>query len=203
MKTLVCLSLLVIPGESAVAATVTTLIGTGVAGFADNQVSNPYGMTIGPDGGLYFCDLDNQRVRRLDLATKRVTTIAGNGKKGYTGDGGPAVDATLSAPHELVFDSKGDLYFAERDNNIIRKVDMKTGVISTAAGTGAAGYSGDGGPGPKAQLRQPHSIIRDKDGSLLICDLMNHRVRRLHPDTGVIEGYAGSAKASRLPTARR
>jgi len=77
MKTLVCLSLLLIPAGSAVAATVTTLIGTGVAGFADNQVGNPYGMTIGPDGGLYFCDLDNQRVRRLDLATKRVTTIAG------------------------------------------------------------------------------------------------------------------------------
>ena len=138
MKTLALLSLLAVPGTFATAATVTTLTGTGVAGFSDNQVSNPYGMTIGPDGGLYFCDVDNQRVRRLDLATKRVTTIAGSGKKGYTGDGGPAVDATLSAPHELVFDAKGDLYFAERDNNVIRKVDMKTGIISTAAGTGMA-----------------------------------------------------------------
>ncbi len=199
MKTLVLLSLLMIPGGPAAAATVTTLIGTGVAGFADNQVRNPYGLTIGPDGGLYFCDLDNQRVRRLDLASKRVTTIAGTGKKGYTGDGGPAVDATLSAPHELVFDSKGDLYFAERDNNVIRKVDMKTGMISTAAGTGVAGYGGDGGPGPKAQLRQPHSIIRDKDGSLLICDLANHRIRRLHPDTGILEGYAGTGEGKPTP----
>jgi streptogramin lyase len=199
MKTLAFPSLLLLTTGIMPAATVTTLIGTGVAGLGDNQVSNPYGMTIGPDGGLYFCDLDNQRVRRLDLATKRVTTIAGNGKKGYAGDGGPAVDATLSAPHELVFDTKGDLYFAERDNNVIRKVDMKTGIISTAAGTGTAGYGGDGGPGSKAQLRQPHCIIRDKDGSLLICDLMNHRVRRLHPDTGMIEPYAGTGEGKPTP----
>jgi streptogramin lyase len=180
-------------------ASVTTLIGTGKPGFSDGQVNNPYGMTIGPDGGLYFCDVDNQRVRRLDLATKKVTTIAGNGQKGYTGDGGPAVDATLAAPHELVFDAKGDLYFAERDNNVIRKVDMKTGMISTAAGTGMAGYGGDGGPATKAQLRQPHCIVRDRDGSLLICDLMNHRIRRLHLDTGIIELYAGTGEGKATP----
>jgi sugar lactone lactonase YvrE len=177
------------------AATVTTLIGTGVAGFADTQVSNPYGMTIGPDGALYFCDLDNQRVRRLDLTTKRVTTIAGSGQKGYAGDGGPALQASLNMPHELVFDTKGDLYFAERDNHVIRKVDMKTGLISTAAGTGTAGFAGDGGPATKAQLRQPHSVIRDRDGSLLICDIGNHRIRRLHLDTGIIETYIGTGEA--------
>ncbi|MEP6960458.1 MAG: hypothetical protein ABI995_00155, partial [Acidobacteriota bacterium] len=118
------------------AATVETLVGTGVAGFSDTQVNNPYGMTIGPDGALYFCDLGNQRIRRLDLKTKKMTTVAGNGQRGYTGDGGPAIDATLAAPHELLFDKAGDLYFAERDNNVIRKVHMKTGIISTAAGTG-------------------------------------------------------------------
>jgi sugar lactone lactonase YvrE len=175
-------------------ASVTTLIGTGKPGYSDSQVNNPYGMTIGPDGGLYFCDVDNQRVRRLDLATKKVTTIAGTGAKGYTGDGGPAVMATLAAPHELAFDTKGDLYFAERDNNVIRKVDMKTGMISTAAGTGVAGYGGDGGPGSKAQLRQPHCVIRDRDGTLLICDLMNNRIRRLHLDTGIIELYTGTGE---------
>ena len=198
MKTSQLLSLVLI-AASAPAATVSTLIGTGVPGFSDTQVNNPYGMTIGPDGGLYFCDLDNNRIRRLDLATKRVTTIAGNGQKAYRGDGGPAVDASLSAPHELVFDSKGDLYFAERDNHVIRKVDMKTGIISAAAGTGTAGYGGDGGPGTKAQLRQPHSVIRDKDGSLLICDLGNLRIRRLHPDTGIIEAYAGTGEGKPTP----
>ncbi len=120
--------------NSADAATVTTLIGTGMPGYSQTQVNNPYGMTIGPDGALYWCDLDNERVRRMDLTTRRVTDIAGSGQKGYKGDGGPALEASLSAPHELAFDSKGDLYFAERDNNVIRKVDMKTGMISTAAG---------------------------------------------------------------------
>jgi sugar lactone lactonase YvrE len=183
----------------AMALSVTTLIGTGAAGYSDTQVNNPYGMTIGPDGALYFCDLDNQRIRRLDLATKRVTTIAGNGQKAYRGDGGPAIEASLAAPHELVFDAKGDLYVAERDNHVIRKIDMKSGMISTVAGTGMAGFAGDGGPGAKAQLRQPHSVIRDRDGSLLICDIGNHRIRRLHLDTGIIETYAGTGEGKLTP----
>src|SRR5947207_14148793 len=130
--------MLLLAGTILQAASVTTLIGTGAAGFSDTQVNNPYGLAIGPDGALYFCDLDNQRIRRMDLSTKRVITIAGNGKKAYAGDGGPATEASLAAPHELVFDSKGDLYVAERDNHVIRKIDMKTGIISTAAGTGVA-----------------------------------------------------------------
>jgi sugar lactone lactonase YvrE len=156
-------------------------------------------MAIGPDGALYFCDLDNQRIRRLDLKTRRLTTIAGNGEKGYRGDGGLAQDASLNMPHELRFDAKGDLYIAERDNHVIRRVDMKTGLISTVAGTGAPGFSGDGGPGTKAQLRQPHSLLFDRDGTLLICDIGNQRIRRLHVDTGVIETYAGTGEAAATP----
>ena len=182
------------------AASVSTILGTGAAGYSDTEVNQPYGMTLGPDGGLYFCDLGNQRVRRLDLKTKLVTLVAGNGKAGYSGDGGPAIDASaLRAPHELVFDAKGDLYFAERDNHVIRKVDMKSGVISTVAGTGVAGFGGDGGPATKAQLRQPHSVIRDKDGSLLICDLGNHRIRRLRLNTGIIETWAGTGEGAPTP----
>ncbi len=173
-------------------ATVTTLIGTGVAGFSETQVNNPYGLVIGPDGALFFCDLENQRIRRLDLKTKRLTTIAGNGQKAYRGDGGPATEASLNMPHELRFDAKGDLYIAERDNHVVRKVDMKTGMISTVAGTGVAGFGGDGGPGPKAQLRQPHSILFDRTGQLLICDIGNHRIRRLNIATGIIDTYAGT-----------
>jgi len=200
MKTLV--PLCVVMGCAvafAVPVSVTTLIGTGTPGYSENQVNNPYGLVIGPDGALYFCDLDNQRIRRLDLSTKRLTTIAGNGEKGYRGDGGPAVDASLNMPHEVRFDAKGDMYIAERDNHVIRKVDMKTGVISTVAGTGTAGFSGDGGPGAKAQLRQPHSIFFDQDGTLLICDIGNHRIRRLHIDTGIIETYAGTGEAAATP----
>ena len=176
------------------ASSVSTLVGTGVAGFSDTQVNNPYGMTIGPDGALYFCDLGNQRIRRLDLTTKKMTTIAGTGQRGYTGDGGPATEATIAAPHEILFDKNGDLYFAERDNNVIRKVNMKTGIISTVAGTGKPGFSGDGGPGTMAVLNQPHSIFLDRDGTMLICDIGNHRIRRLHLDTGVIEAWAGTGE---------
>jgi streptogramin lyase len=189
----------IVLAAGAFGASVTTLIGTGMPGYSDVQVNNPYGMTIGPDGALYFCDVDNQRVRRLDLSTKKLTTIAGNGQKAYRGDGGPAVDASLSAPHELLFDHNGDLYIDERDNHVVRRVNMKTGVISTVAGMGKAGFSGDGGPGAQAQLNQPHCILLDRDGTLLICDLMNRRIRRLHLDTGIIETWAGTGESKPTP----
>jgi sugar lactone lactonase YvrE len=179
------------------AASVATLVGTGTAGFSDTEVNNPYGMAIGPDGGLYFCDRGNQRIRRIDLKTKKMTTIAGNGQRGYSGDGGPATEAMLSEPHEIAFDRGGDLYVAERDNHVIRKVNMKTGIISTVAGTGMPGFSGDGGQGTLAQLRAPQGIFLDRDGSLLICDVGNHRIRRLHVDTGIIETFAGTGVGER------
>jgi sugar lactone lactonase YvrE len=179
--------------------TVTTLAGTGVAGYSETQVNNPYGLIIGPDGALYFCDLDNQRIRRLDLATKRLTTVAGTGERGYSGDGGPALAAALNMPHEIRFDRLANLYIAERDNHVIRKVDRATGIISTVAGTGMPGFSGDGGPGTRAQLRQPHSLVFDRDGTLLVCDIGNQRIRRIHLDTGIIETYAGTGEAKPTP----
>ena len=200
MRILLCLCVLAMAASVAVAAaSADTLIGTGKPGFADDQVNNPYGLAIGPDGALYFCDLDNSRIRRVDLAARRVTTVAGNGQKGYRGDGGPAVEASLNMPHELLFDAKGDLYIAERDNHVIRKVDMKTGIISTVAGTGMRGFAGDGGPAARAQLNQPHSIVLDRDGSMLICDIGNHRIRRLHLDTRMIETYAGTGETKETP----
>ena len=181
------------------AAVVSTLVGTGTPGFSDQQVNNPYGIVFGPDDGLYFCDLDNQRIRRLDLRTRRMTTIAGNGEKGYNGDGGAATSASLNMPHEIQFDARGNLYIAERDNHVIRKVDGATGVISTFAGTSVAGFSGDGGPAASAQLRQPHSIVIDRQGQLLICDIGNQRIRKVDISTGVIDTYAGTGVAQPTP----
>jgi len=186
-------------GGRAATPAVMTLVGTGVPGYSDLQVNNPYGLVIGPDGGLYFCDLDNQRIRRFDFATKRLTTIAGSGERGYRGDGGPATAAALNMPHELRFGRSGDLFIAERDNHVIRKVDHATGLISTVVGTGTPGFSGDGGPASRAQLRQPHSLVVDTDGSLLVCDIGNQRVRRIRLDSGTIETYAGTGEAGATP----
>jgi sugar lactone lactonase YvrE len=178
---------------------VSTLVGNGTAGYSETQINNPYGLVIGPDGALYFCDLDNQRIRRFDLKARELTTIAGNGERGYKGDGGPALSASLNMPHELRFDRAGNIYVAERDNHVVRRIDARTRIISTVAGTGVAGFSGDGGAATAAQLRQPHSIVFDRDGTLLICDIGNHRIRRLHLDSGIIETYAGTGDRKATP----
>jgi streptogramin lyase len=184
---------------SAATPAVSTLIGTGSPGYSDQEVSNPYGLTIGPDRRLYFCDVDNQRIRCLDLRTRQTATIAGNGQRAYSGDGGPAAGASLNMPHEIQFDAAGNLYIAERDNHVVRKVDARTGVISTVAGTGGPGFSGDGGPATRAQLRQPHSIAVDPRGRLLLCDVGNHRIRRVDLSSGTIETYGGTGERQPTP----
>jgi DNA-binding beta-propeller fold protein YncE len=163
------------------------------------QINNPYGVVIGPDGGLYWADFGSNRVLRLDLTAKRVNVIAGTGMKGHVGDGGPAKSAQLSAPHEVRFDSKGNMFVAERDSHVVRRIDMKTQVITTVAGTGVAGYSGDGGPAAQAQLNQPHSIVLDKSDNVLICDINNNRVRKIDARTGIISTFAGTGENAATP----
>src|SRR5438093_2205540 len=144
---------------------IRTIAGIGMAGSAADgdsadraPINNPFGLVIGPDGGLYWADFGSNRVLRLDLRNRTISVIAGNGSKGHSGDGGPAKAAQLSAPHEVRFDSKGDLFVAERDSHVVRYVDLKSGVVMTAAGTGVSGYSGDGGPANQAQLPQTPSM---------------------------------------------
>jgi DNA-binding beta-propeller fold protein YncE len=181
------------------APSVSTLIGTGTPGHSDAQVNNPYGLVVGPGGALYFCDLDNQRIRRLDLRTRRTADVAGNGRRAYAGDGGPATEASLNMPHEIAFDSRGHMYVAERDNHVIRRIDGRSGLISTLAGTGAAGFGGDRGPASEAQLRQPHSIAVAPGGRLLICDVGNHRIRAVNLATGTIDTIGGTGERAPTP----
>jgi DNA-binding beta-propeller fold protein YncE len=187
-----------LPVGVAAAGSVSTLIGSGAPGHGDGQVNDPYGMAIAPDGALWFCDLGNQRIRRIDLRTRAIRDVAGDGRKAYAGDGGPATAGALNMPHEIAFDRAGHLYVAERDNHVIRRVDARTGVLSTLAGTGTAGFGGDGGPASAAQLRSPHSVALAPDGRLLICDVGNHRVRAVDLATGTIETIGGTGEP--LPT---
>jgi streptogramin lyase len=181
------------------AQTITTLIGNGKPGFSANSVNNPYGLRIGPDGALYFCDIDNHAIRRLDLKTTNVTTVVGTGVKGNSGDGGPAIRAQVDQPYEIRFDKAGNLFFVDMPNHVVRRVDKKTGTISTIAGTGQPGFSGDGGPATKAQFKQPHSIALDRSGGLLVCDIGNHRVRRIDLATGVIDTFLGTGERGPTP----
>lgn len=192
--------------SSQVPPRVRTIAGIGTAGAGPDEgdapltpLSNPYGVVIGPDGALYFCDLDTARIRRIDLKTGRITTVAGNGRPGFSGDGGPATAASLKTPHEVRFDSDGNMYVVERDNHCVRRIDRRTRVITTTAGSGTPGFSGDGGPALKAQLRQPHSIAFDSSGNLLICDIGNHRIRIVDSKTGGISTYAGTGERLRAP----
>ena len=152
------------PGGVAAARQITTFAGTGLAGYSgDNapaakaQLNNPYGITRGPDGALYICDMENHRIRKVSR-DGNITTVAGTGKRGYSGDGGPALQAELNEPYEVRFNEAGDMFFVEMQSHIVRRVDGRTKLISTVAGSGKEGFSGDGGPATKAELRQPHSI---------------------------------------------
>lgn len=162
-------------------------------------VGNPFGVVIGPDDALYICEVSNHVIRRVDRNTGGISTIAGTGEKGYSGDGGPARSAKLNEPYEVRFTRNGDMYFVEMKNAIVRKVAADTGVISTVAGTGEHGFSGDGGPATKAKMNRPHSIAFDQDENLYICDIGNHRIRKVDLQTGMISTFSGTGEKKKTP----
>jgi sugar lactone lactonase YvrE len=165
---------------------------------SDVNMGDPFGVEIGPEGALYVTEVRNHRVWRIDRKSGEAKVVAGCGEKGYSGDGGPATQARLNEPYEVRFDDAGNLYFVEMQNHLVRRVDAKTGVISTVAGTGEAGFAGDGGPALAAKFRQPHSIALDGAGGLYVADIGNHRIRRIDLERGTIETIAGSDQR-RLP----
>ena len=182
-------------------ASVSTVAGTGTKGFsgdggpaAQAQLDNPFAVARGPDGALYICDVDNQRIRRV-TADGRISTFAGSGRRGYSGDGGLATSASLNEPYEMAWDRAGNLFFVERLNHLVRRVDAKTGIITTVAGNGMAGFSGDGGLATRAQFNQPHSLAFDADGDLYICDVLNHRIRKIDMKSGRISTWSGTGEA--------
>ena len=182
---------------------IKTIAGTGVSNTKDGsaleaELSNPFGVIRGPDNALWFCEYDGHTVRKID-SDGQITTIVGNGQAGYSGDGGPAIKASLYRPHEIRFDKKGDLYIADMSNHVIRKVDLKSGQITTIAGTGEAGFSGDHGQAVNAQLKQPHSIQFGPNGYMYIADVGNNRVRVVDMNTGQIRTLAGNGEAGPTP----
>ena len=187
-----------VPG---LAGVIDTAAGTGKKGYSGDggpattaQLSEPFHCDLDGKGNLFIAEASNHCIRRVNLKTGVVATAAGVGKKGFSGDGGPATKATFNEPYAVVVAPAGDLFIIDRLNACVRKVDGKTGVISTVAGTGKKGYSGDGGAGNKAQLVEPNDcILNGKDG-LLIADVGDWRIRRLDLKTGVISTFAGKGR---------
>ena len=180
-----------------------TYAGTGEGGYtgdggpaSDALMREPFMCAFDDAGNLYVCEATNHIVRRVDAQTGVITTIAGTGESGYSGDGGPATEATMYEPYSLAIDSDGSVYIVDRLNAVIRRVDAG-GIITTVAGTGEPGYSGDGGPGIEAQMREPNDCFLDGKGGLLIADIQDQRIRRLDIATGVITTFAGNGEKTR------
>jgi sugar lactone lactonase YvrE len=153
--------------------------------------ASPEGLVVDKDGSILLADSLNHAVLKIDN-NGYLTHVAGNGSRGYSGDEKPATEASLSSPYDVRLDSKGNIYIADLDNQRVRKIDSR-GIITTVAGTGTPGYSGDGGPAVKAQLNTPYGILLDKHDNLLIADSDNHVIRKVDQD-GIIRTIAGSGQ---------
>ena len=184
--------------------TITALAGTGEKGFAGDggpaakaKLDQPFDVAFDRAGNLYFSDTFNHRIRRVDATTGVITTVAGNGKKGFGGDGGKATDAKLNEPYGVELDADGNLYIVDRLNFCVRRVDAKSGAIATVAGTGGkSGFAGDGGPAAAALLVEPNGICLDGKGKLFVADVAGHRVRVVDLKAGTISALLGNGKGA-------
>jgi sugar lactone lactonase YvrE len=175
-----------------------TIAGDGVLGYSGDgipatsaELSFPWDVKLDGSGNIYIADTENNRVRKVDAATGIITTVAGNGVEGFSGDGGLATDAEMNYPYGVILDAAGNLYIADDGNNRIRRVDKSTGIITTYAGNGQSGSDGDGGPALNAQLDNPLGLVLDANGNLYICQPGDSRIRRVDSATGMITTYVG------------
>lgn len=183
---------------------IQTVAGTGEAGYSGDggpahqaTLREPFMCGQDQAGNLFLAEAKNHIIRVIDHETGTITTVGGTGEAGYSGDGGPAIKARFNEPYSIAVDRNGDIYVVDRLNAAVRKIDAATGIITTVAGTGEPGYSGDGGPGSRAQLREPNDCFLDGKGGLLIADIQDQRIRRLDLATGIITTFAGNGEKAR------
>jgi sugar lactone lactonase YvrE len=187
--------------------TASTGIATIVAGTAQScafsgdgaaatsaHLCNPYGVVVDSSGNIYIADTSNQRIRKVTASTGKISTIAGNGTAGFSGDGAAATAAEIYNPYDVAVDSSGNVYIADYSNVRIRKVTASTGKISTIAGNGTAGFSGDGGLGTSAEINYPQGLASDSSGNVFIADTGNCVIREVTASSGKITTVAGKGQ---------
>jgi sugar lactone lactonase YvrE len=182
---------------------ISTVAGNGTGGFSGDgaaatsaELWDPYGVAVDSAGNIYIADWGNHRIREVTVSTGKISTVAGNGTAGYGGDGAAATSAKLNNPYGVAVDSSGNLYIADTVNNRVRKVTAGTGFISTVAGNGTAGYSGDGAAATSAKLSSPRGVVVDSSGNIYIADYTNNRIRKVTVSTGFISTVAGTGTGS-------
>ena len=165
---------------------------------AEIAIGNPFGIEI-VDDSIWITSVDDHCIYRGTVDGNELVRVAGTGVSGYGGDGGPAVDAAFNWPHEVRADRAGNLYVADTRNHVIRKIDAGSGIVTTIAGNGQPGFAGEGKSGKLVQFKQPHSVVLDGVGGLLVADTVNHRLRRIDLASGKVDTICGNGQKA-LPT---
>ena len=183
---------------------INTIAGNNTVGYSGDggpatsaQLYGPYGVAVDSAGDLYISDSGNQVIREVLAASGMIATVGGNHYPGYSGDGGPVSGAQFNYPKGLAMDAAGNLYVADFGNSVVRKISAN-GTVTTVAGTGTAGYAGDGGPAVNAELAYPESVALDSAGNLYIADTVNQTIREVLTNASIatiagngIPGYFG------------